>query len=130
MPSSHQIMTLKKITQESIVTVKNMRSYIGLYKVFFKSHRQQASVLADLNESVSAKDTKDKIVWTSELKDSFEDSKKQIENIEPRTIPTASDLLVISKDAALGSNSIRMILWAVRNNEWLLDDCYSFRITD
>ena len=35
-PSSHQIIKLKNITKESIVTVKNMRSFIGLYKVSSK----------------------------------------------------------------------------------------------
>lgn len=127
-PSSHQMNTLKNITQESITTVKNLRSYIGLYKVFFKSHPNQASILDPLEKECAGKNTKDKITWTSELKIAFQSSKSDIVNIRPRTIPLPTDLLVITKDAASSTKGIGMMLWAVRNKQWLLAECYSFKI--
>ena len=107
-----------------------MRSYIGLYKVFFKAHPSQASILGPLEDACAGKQSKDSIEWTQELKQSFEYSKKQIVNIRPRTIPLPTDLLVINKDAATSTNGIGMILWTVRNKEWHLAECYSFKIKD
>ena len=53
-----------------------------------------------------------------------------IASIQPRTIPLPSDLLIISKDAATSTKGIGMILWAIRDKEWHLAECYSFKIND
>ena len=61
-PSSHQIIKLKNIKKESVVTVKNMRSFIGLYKVFFKAHPNQAILLTKLEKSCAGAESKKQIV--------------------------------------------------------------------
>ena len=45
-----------------IVTVKNMRSFIGLFKVFFKAHPNQAWLLASLEQSCAGEESKKHIV--------------------------------------------------------------------
>ena len=127
-PSTHQIITLKNINPPDIKTVKHLRGFIGLYKVFFKSHPSQAGVLSPLEDMVAGKDTNDKIIWTEQQLKDFESAKEEIQNIRPRTIPKPSDLLVISKDGCLSQMSVGMIMWARRDGEWKLVECFSFKI--
>ena len=124
-PSSHQIIKLKNITKESIVTVKNMRSFIGLYKVFFKAHPNQAVLLAKLETSCAGAVSKQHIVWTPELEQTFLLAKEDIENIRPRWLPKPSDQLVVTQDAALKDQAIGLILWAIRDNKWYFVESYS-----
>ena len=124
-PSSHQVIKLKNIAQESISTVKNMRSFIGLYKVFFKAHPNQAVILTKLEKSCAGEDSKKKLMWTPELIETFAKAKKDIENIRPRWLPKPSDQLVITQDAALKDKAIGLILWAIRDNQWHFVECYS-----
>ena len=125
-PSSHQKMTLSEVTASSIRTVKDLRSYIGLYRVFFKSHPGQALTLHPLETECAGKNTKDPILWTPELHKQFDKSKADIENIRPRSIPKSSDTLIISKDAALAKPAIGMMLWAIRGSEWHFCETFSF----
>ena len=124
-PSSHQIIKLKNITKESIVTVKNMRSFVGLYKVFFKAHPNQAVILAKLEASCAGAESKKHIVWSPELEKSFLQAIDDIENIRPRWLPKPSDQLVVTQDAALKDQAIGLILWAIRDNQWYLVEAYS-----
>lgn len=124
-PSSHQIIKLKNVVQDNIITVKNMRSFVGLYKVFFKAHPSQASVLTKLEKACAGADSKTKIKWTPELSETFIKAKKDIENIRPRWLPKPTDQLVITQDAALKDKAIGLILWAIRDNQWHFVECYS-----
>ena len=59
-----------------------MRSFIGLYKVFFKAHPNQATLLSKLEKSCAGAESKKHIVWTEELIEAFRTAKNDVENME------------------------------------------------
>ena len=68
-----------------------MRSFIGLFKVFFKAHPNQAILLSKLEKSCAGAESKKHILWTQELQEAFLKAKSDIENIRPRWLPKPSD---------------------------------------
>ena len=91
-------------------------SFVGLYKVFFKAHPNQATLLSKLEKSCAGAESKKHIVWTEELIEAFRTAKNDIENIRPRWLPKPSDQLVVTQDAALKDKAMGLMLWAIRDN--------------
>ena len=67
--SPHKIAALSKC--ERPVTVKDMRSYLGAYKVLSRVIPKCSIFLKPLNQSTSAKSSNQKVEWTEELNQAF-----------------------------------------------------------
>ena len=51
--------------------VKNLRSYLGAYRTFFRCKREMSFLLKDLEEFQAGKKSSDKLEWSEELKQKF-----------------------------------------------------------
>ena len=73
--SPHRKTALVNVKQEAIQTVKQLRSYIGLYKTLQMATPGVSRVLAPLEEAVAGKESKDIIDWTHSLSQRFREAK-------------------------------------------------------
>ena len=72
--SPHRIATLSSCTKP--VTTKNMLSFLGTYKVLARVLPKCAHILAPLEEAITDQKSKDPILWSPELTQSFEQTQK------------------------------------------------------
>ena len=79
-------------------TVKNLRSYLGAYRTFFRCKKEMSSILADLEELQTGKPSAEKLKWSKDLEQSFEASKKKILDLDKLYLPTQDDQLVMTSD--------------------------------
>ena len=92
-------------------TVKELRSYLGQYKVFYRNMENMSKLLDPLEKLTGEKDNKTKIQWTDELIQVFENSKSAVKQIKPLYLPKRTDQLAISLDWS--KQGIGGTLWAL-----------------
>ena len=95
-------------------TVKALRSYLGAFRTFFRCKKQMSSILKDLEELQAGKKSSDKVTWTENLKQTFEDSKKEILKLDQLYLPKPDDQLVMTSDWS--EKGISCTLWAIIDN--------------
>ena len=59
-------------------TVKNLRSYIGTYRTFYRYKSNIAFILEPLEKFMSNKPSSQKLTWTPDLISTFNDSKEEL----------------------------------------------------
>lgn len=111
-PSAHRKKALALTDQESIKTIKDLRSWIGLYKTFLDCTPQLTVILSPFDDVTAGKDSLDPVTWTQQLSTAFNTAKKHIEKMENIYLPLPSDQLIISADAARTQPGLGLILQA------------------
>ena len=96
------------------VTVKNLRSYLGAYRTFFRCKKEMSGILKELEEFQAGKSSSEKLIWTEMLKEKFEMSKKKVSQLEKLYLPKQEDQLVMTSDWS--EKGISCTLWAVVEN--------------
>ena len=87
--SPHRIATLSSCTKH--VTTKDMRSFLGAYKVLARVLPKCAHILAPLEEAITGQQSKDPILWSQELTQSFEQAhSSQVPNASPYLVQLTS----------------------------------------
>ena len=117
-PTTHRLNTLAVCDPPK--TVKDLRSYIGSYKYMSRSLPSYADILHPLEEACSSHESGDKLVWTEQLLEAFENSKKHLKKAEAVVLPKISEQLHIICDAATRSASIGSAMYVVRNKKLYL----------
>ena len=123
-PNVHRKNALKNY--DLPVTVGQLRSYLGLYKTFLRSQKDQAQILDDLNQLCGNNhNTKDKVDWSEENKLKFFESQAKVDTIVPLYTPKPEDQLIITWDWCEKKRAIGAILWAVVEGKKLVCGYYS-----
>ena len=111
-PSPHRKLALQKVRYEDIKTVKDMRSYIGLYKTFIDCTPNLTTSLDKFDQLVGSKQSNDEITWTPDLVQAFNKSKELISQMKDLYLPRPDDQLIITCDGARTPPAVGMILQA------------------
>ena len=116
-PDEHRQNCLSKANLPT--TAHDLRSYIGGYRCFFKAQEKMSQNLQDLEDFVAKTKTKqEKLIWTDELIKCFEDSKKNIKNLDKLYIPSPDDQLILTADWC--QKGISATLWAYVQEKFLV----------
>ena len=111
-PSPHRKQTLAQTKQDELETIKDIRSWVGLYKTFLYHTPNLANILDPFDQITGGKDSKDKVVWTPDLSLAFQKAKDHIANIKEIYLPNPDDQLIVSTDGARTPPGIGFILQA------------------
>ena len=114
-PSPHRKQALLEVKSEDICTVKDVRSWVGLYKTFLYHTPNLAKIMDPFDKITSDKDSKDSIIWTTELKLAFQAAKDNIVNIKEVYLPHPNDQLIIITDGARNPPGVGFVLQAKDN---------------
>jgi len=112
-PSPHRQLALKNTKQDDITTIKDLRSWIGLYKTLLIATPNLATIMDPFDQETASKDSKDKVAWTSDLAAAFRYAKNHIDNIKELYLPSPNDQLLLVPDGSQKTPGIGHILYAL-----------------
>ena len=115
-PSPHRKQALMDTKQEDVITIKDLRSWIGLYKTFLYHTPNLTNILDPLDRIVGGKDSKDKITWTSDLTTAFNKAKSHAKDIQQVYLPHPNDQLIITTDGARNPPGVGFLMQAKDKN--------------
>ena len=111
-PSPHRKLALENIKYEDLKTVKDIRSWIGLYKTFIDCTPNLTIYLDKFDQFVGSRDSKDEIKWTEDYIKAFKHAQEQISNMKDLYLPNKHDQLIIMCDGARTPPAVGMVLQA------------------
>ena len=111
-PSPHRKQALADVHPEHIKTIKDLQSWIGLYKTFLDCTPNLTSILDPFDTITGGEDSKDAVTWTPELTKRFHKAQLHIDNMTNIYLPQAEDQLIITCDRARTPPAVGMILQA------------------
>jgi hypothetical protein len=112
-PSPHRRLALKNTKQEDIITIKDMRSWVGLYKTLLIATPNLATIMDPFDQATASQDSKDKVIWTTELASAFRIAKNHIDSISDLYLPSPNDQLLLVPDGSQKTPGIGHVLYAV-----------------
>ena len=108
--------------------VKQMKSFIGVYKVLARVIPACSSLLAPLDDAIAGLPSTEVISWTDELHTAFTAAKKALSSSRSITLPKPDDQLWIVTDGALLKPGIGATLYVTRQDTLHLAGCFSAKI--
>ena len=111
-PSPHRKLALQKIKHEDIKTIKDLRSYLGLYKTFIDCTPNLTSTLDPLDQLTGSKESSDAITWTPQLITAFNIARDKTRSMIDLYLPRPDDQLIITCDGARSTPAVGMVLKA------------------
>ena len=124
--SPHRISTLSSCTRP--VTVKDMRSFLGAYKILSRVIPDCAGFLSPLEESVAGKSSPDVILWSDTLISMFDVAQKNLANNRTITLPLSEDQLWIVTDGSVKQRGIGATMFAMRHSKLHLCGFFSAKL--
>ena len=120
--SPHRKLALENTTINDIKTVRDLRSWIGLFKTLHIATPHLATKLAPLEEIAAGRPSNEKIVWTYSMENALKLAKQSLKNLVTLYLPSPDDQLVLEVDAAKGGKDnthtgIGHVLYAIKNGE-------------
>ena len=115
-PDPHRINTL--INASTPITVKDLRSYLGSYRTFYKCKRNMSELLTKLEEFAANKPSSQKLEWTDPLIKEFENAKNEAKKMDDLYTPRKEDQLILTSDYSKAG--VSATLWAHVNNDFLV----------
>ena len=115
-PSPHRKKALAKITEDDLKTVRDIRSWIGLYKTFIYHTPNLTKIMDPFDRLVGDKESKDLIIWNDELRLRLQEAKDHVEKISDVYLPHPNDQLIIITDGARTPPGVGFVLQA-RNDK-------------
>ena len=113
LPSPHRQLALKNTRQDDIATVKDLRSWVGLYKTLLIVTPQLAQIMDPIDLETASKESKEKITWTDSLSAAFKVAKNHIDNVQELYLPSPQAQLLLVPDGAQKTPGIGHVLYAV-----------------
>ena len=111
--SSHKIASLASCTKPT--TVKQLRSYVGAYKILSRTIPHCSSYLFMLDSMTAGKASSDKLCWNDEESKCFQESQKAVHTNEIINIPQESSQLWIVTDGAVRKPGIASTLYTTEH---------------
>ena len=124
--SPHRITSLTNVKPPT--TVQGLRSFIGAYKVLSRVLQGYADLLHPLDSAVAKLQSKEKIIWTDELIESFKKAQLRLGNCKQITLPKPTDLLWIVTDGAIKVRGLGATLYIYRNEKLLLAGFFNAKL--
>ena len=112
-PSPHRQCALTNVKQEDIKKVKDMRSWVGLYKTLHIATPHITTILEPFEIATGGKDSKDKFEWNHQLEQQFRLAKNHVKTMKTLYLPSPEDQLVLVTDGSKMTPGIGHILYAV-----------------
>lgn len=125
--SPHKVNPLS--TAECPKTVKGLRSWIGAYKQLKSCISQYSSLLSDLEHAVGGKESRQKVEWTTELRQAFKVAQAALRDVRSITVPHPKDQLVITSDGSVSKRGVGSVLYIIRNGKTLLGGYFSMKLS-
>ena len=94
------------------MTVKDLRSWLGLYKTFIDCTPNLTNLLDIFDQFVGSRDSKDDITWTDDFVAAFRKAQDQISHMKDLYLPTENDQLIIMCDGTRNPPAVGMVLQA------------------
>ncbi len=111
----HSLCTLQ--TCDIPKTVKDLKSFIGAYKVLARVIPDCSKIIAPLDNIVAGRGSSDKIVWSDQVDIDFRKAKSHLQKATTIKMPGRSDKLWIVLDAATRSPGIGATLYVGDNKD-------------
>ena len=127
-PSPHRQLALTNTKVEDIVKVKDMRSWVGLFKTLHIATPDICSILAPFEAASAGKDTNDKIEWTHKLETEFRKAKDKIKQMVTLYLPSPNEQLILQTDAS--KQGLGHILYAKKDNKKVPVRIHSIKIPE
>ena len=115
-PSPHRRQALADTTTDNITTIKDLRSWLGLYKTFIDCTPGLTALLDPFDAIVGGKDSKDKITWTPQLQQQFNQAQAKIPTMTNLYLPRPDDQLIVTCDGARTPPAVGMVLQAKKQD--------------
>ena len=115
-PDAHRQNCLLKANLPS--TVKDLRSFLGSFRTFYRCKQNISVILSKLEEFVAGKPSSHKLQWNDDLITEFESAKKHAGRLDKIYLPKPSDQLVLTSDYS--KKGISATLWAVVEDKFLV----------
>ena len=129
-PSPHRVNALKNTSYEDITCIKDLRSWLGLYKTMMPSAPNLTLMLDPFDKIVAGKDSKDSIEWDATSKMAFIKAKEAIDSMQTLYLPSPDDQLLLVVDAAKTKPGLGHILYAIKNNQKLPVSFHSNKLSE
>ena len=111
--SPHKVSALEVV--EPPTTVHGLRSFIGAYKVLSRVLKGYAVLLHPLEHLTAGKASRDRIIWTDDLRTAFRKAQSALQECDTITLPSPEDELWIVTDASVKNNGIAATLYCRRD---------------
>ena len=118
-PSPHRVNALKNTKYTDINNVKDMRSYIGLYKTLLPASPNLTLILNPFDIEVSDRESKETIDWNRNLISKFQEATAALDNLQTLYLPSPDDQILIECDAAKSPPGIGHTVYAIINQKKL-----------
>ena len=129
-PSPHRMNSLKNTSFNDIATIKDMRSWLGLYKTLMQASPNLTLILDPFDKVIADRDSKDAVNWTETLKMQFTKAKEAIDSIQTLYLPDPNDQLLLVVDAAKINPGLGHTLYAIKDNRKLPVAFHSTKLSD
>ena len=125
--SPHRLSTLSSCAQPA--TVKDLRSFLGAYKVLSRVIPNCASFLSPLEDLAAGKHSSDRIVWCPESTlPLFHAAQSHLSSACSITLPAPSDILWIVTDGSVKQNGIGATMYVMRGKNLHLAGYFSAKL--
>ena len=121
--SPHRVAALSSCTPPK--TVRDLRAFIGSYKMLSRVIEGSASILAPLETITAGNQSSSPVVWSESLTTSFYHAQEALSSNKSLVIPKPEDLLWIVTDGSVKMNGLGATLYALRDNKLLLAGFFS-----
>ena len=118
-PSEHIKDSLGKTNIESLVTVKSVNSWKGLYKRLIGHLPGLASVMSPFDAATGGKSSREKFVWTPALTAAYNVAMSQLSQINKTFLPDPSEQLVLLPDTMSVPPCTGWVLYTTRDGKLL-----------
>ncbi len=109
-------------------TVKEMRSFVGAYKVLARVLPGCSALLASLDDATAGKQSQERISWSDELHCSFQKAQMALQTNRTIVLPRVDDQLWIVTDAGIRDHSIGATMYANRQGKLKLAGFFSAKL--
>ena len=109
-------------------TVKQMRSFLGGFRVVSCCIPNYSTYLSELEACVAGKESKDKIVWTESMIKSFKSAQTALKNPKTITLPKPDDQLILVSDASNSPAAVGSTLYIKRKDKYHIGGFFSAKV--
>lgn len=129
-PSPHRVNALKNTKHTDINNVKDLRSYIGLYKTLLPASPNLTLILNPFDIEVSDRESKDLINWNRDLISKFQEATAALDNLQTLYLPAPEDQLLIECDAAKSPPGLGHTVYAIINQKKIPVAFHSVKLSE
>ena len=125
-PSPHRRLALENTKVQDIKTIRDMRSWIGLFKTLHIATPHLASTLAPFEENTAGYSSNDEFKWTFALELAFKRAKQKLKEMVNLYLPAPDDQLLLEVDGA--KNGLGHVLYAINDGKKKIVRLHSAKI--